>query len=145
MRWTPTWTWALLALACLLSVLATRQAHTVGDDSEYLLMNQSLLEHGSVDVREGDTFALLVNLPKPWRGHVRRFVRRTPPRGYFESNDGSLHSYHFPFYSLAALPLKGLLHLFGLCGNLLLRFFFTLREHFQEHWKHYFRPTLPDQ
>jgi hypothetical protein len=97
-----------------LSVLATRQAHTVGDDSEYLLMNQSLLEHGSVDVREGDTFALLVNLPKPWRGHVRRLLRRTPPRGYFESKDGSLHSYHFPFYSLAALPLKGLLHLFGL-------------------------------
>ena len=114
MRWTPTWIWALLALACVLSIFATRQRQTVADDSEYLLMNQSLLEHGSVDVRSGDVSALLAHLPRPWRGQVGKLVRPTTPRGYFESKDGSLHSYHFPFYSLTALPLKALLHLLGL-------------------------------
>jgi len=80
-----------------------------GDGEEYLLMAESLANHGSPDLRPGDIQSLATRLQgtgavlaPPTDGH---------PYGYYRARDGRLYSYHFWAYPLACLPVKMALRL----------------------------------
>ena len=102
----------LLAAGGAVAAMAVRPVAVAGDSWEYLLTLQSLWEHGTPDLRDGDFAAALGLFPE---GHVDGspgFVPGTPP-GWVMSNSGRPHTIHFWTMPLSAVPAKAVLRWFG--------------------------------
>src|SRR6185295_9779845 len=78
-----------------------------GDTGEYLLMTESLFQHGTPDLRPGDVQSLARLDRRAGFGlnYAPAFL------GYYEDAAGRWYSYHFWSYSLTGLPARLLLGL----------------------------------
>ena len=86
-----------------------RPAKPYGDAFEYNYMAESLLRHGSPELRESDIAAAQEKLAA--QSGIREFTN--PRIGYFKGNDGKYYSYHFWLYSLLAAPAKAAIGALG--------------------------------
>ena len=99
---------ALVTLAAVVVAL-TIPPRPFGDAAEYLLMAESLAEHGSPELRPGDVDALR-------RRAAASGIAVDPADAlgnYFEGRDGRFYSYHFWFYPLLTMPARLALRLVG--------------------------------
>ena len=84
-------------------------AKPYGDAFEYDCMAESLLRHGSPELRDSDIAAAQEKLRT--QSGIREFTN--PRIGYFKGNDGKYYSYHFWLYSLLAAPAKAAIGAIG--------------------------------
>lgn len=108
----------------LISFISRFETRIFGDGHEYVLQTQAISAHGSTDIRIEDTEALL-NHPYPvyrqeyFKGMLEFQQLESKPSipngwiGFFYSNQDQLICYHFPFYSLLAVPVKWFLQALG--------------------------------
>lgn len=120
---TPALAFGLFSLF-LISYISRFETRIYGDGHEYVLQTQALSTHGSTEIRKEDTKALL-NHPFPvyrqdYFKDLLEFQKLEPkPQipngwiGFFYSNQNQLICYHFPFYSLLAVPIKWTLQALG--------------------------------
>ena len=94
-----------------------------GDASEYLMMQQSFLNHGSPEYRDGDlhSYEELIRivdseqLTNWFRFQFHKVVQNEPfGGGYALGNGGDYYCYHFFLYSLLSVPFRVLVDLMGL-------------------------------
>jgi hypothetical protein len=100
------WTFALAAVGLLGGALGLR-ATSYGDGGEYHLMAESLLRHGTPDVRAGDVRSLAGREVRYGAG-IDFAMTLT---AYFEARTGRWYSYHFWGYSLLTVPARAVLRL----------------------------------
>lgn len=96
-----------------------------GDALEYLLTQESLINHGSTEFRErdGDSFNQLIQRMSAQSSSTDGWFRETITNrinaqkrvagGYAQCADGAYRSYHFFAYMLLSLPFRMLWDLFG--------------------------------
>jgi hypothetical protein len=107
-------------IACLVTLTwresSTRgQSFHFGDDADYILMAQSIAEHGSPDARPDDAVAALSQLGKRWSVGVRkRFAAWPHMPGYFPDRKGQLYNWHFWTYPSYVAVFKRRLDSHGL-------------------------------
>jgi hypothetical protein len=93
---------ALAVLATLVGLAAFLPPRPFGDAPEYLLMAESLVAHGSPEVRPGDADAL-----RRRAAASRVAVDPDDALGnYFEGRDGRFYCYHFWFYPALTMPAR---------------------------------------
>ena len=73
------------------------QTSHLGDDSEYLLMTESFVRHGSPEFQVLDIFKALGALPPRWQHTIARKYFPNP-LGYFRAADGRSFCWHFWTY-----------------------------------------------
>lgn len=78
-----------------------------GDGSEYQLMAESWLRHGSPELRASDVVSLAARERRCRTGADPGLATLR----YYEARDGRWYCYHFWGYSLCGVPLKGVLRL----------------------------------
>ena len=102
----------LLAAGGAVVAMVVRPVAEAGDSWEYLLTLQSLWEHGTPDLRDGDFAAALALFPEGHRDGSPGFVPGTPP-GWVMSRFGLPYTIHFCTMPLCAVPAKAVLRRLG--------------------------------
>jgi hypothetical protein len=102
----------IAALVLLVSTTFILKPIVVGDAGEYLLMTESLLHHGTPDLRPKDVVSL-ARLDERLQTRINfwRAMQR-----YYQDEDGDWYSYHFWGYSLLVVPVRALFAVLGLNG-----------------------------
>jgi hypothetical protein len=113
----------VIVLSCMVLLL---KPQIVGDASEYIMMQQSLMNHGSPDFRETDvdSFYQLIKKTTTHTGFLDHWFRDDLLKGIAARNvvaggcvvgvDGARYSYHFFAYSLLSIPFRVLSDLLGI-------------------------------
>jgi hypothetical protein len=104
------WEWAVLAGAALFLLLPAflMPPRTFGDSGEYFLTAESLLNHGSPDLRGDDLSVMSRRMARqPVAGNFRTL------RAYRAGREGRLYAQHFWAYPAVTLPVRALLRWTG--------------------------------
>lgn len=118
----PLHRFGLVLFVCLSAALvgwsSQRSFARQGDGWEYLAMTEAWVRHGSPDVRAGDIEAMFAGIDRaagsaPGQPSAAALYGAQLPHGFATAPDGSTHALHFWMYSLAAVPAKIALRLFG--------------------------------
>jgi len=97
--------WLLVVAPTVIVTMTLVKPIFYGDGPEYLTMSESMTNHLTPDLREGD----LEHLQGLEEKFGFSFSRRNPRQYYFESKDGDYYSYHFWLYSAVNVPLQAAL------------------------------------
>lgn len=97
--------WLLVVAPTVIVTMTLVKPIFYGDGPEYLTMSESMTNHLTPDLREGD----LEHLQGLEKEFGFSFSRRNPRQYYFESKDGAYYSYHFWLYSAVNVPLQAAL------------------------------------
>jgi len=100
-----------------------KEPKIVGDAHEYVLMQEAIMRHGSVDIQLRDLDNVKI-IEKNKRPHSFNDVLMSIEKGFKEkqsfvyhfllSNSGKYYSIHFFSYPLATIPARVILELFGI-------------------------------
>lgn len=106
---------SLITIIFFYVILSTPTADSGGDIVEYFGITESLINHGSFELRDSD-FESLKKYLNP--GYFKFVDRYEDVKGgflfYLPTKDGNRHAGHFVFYSLLALPIRIILRFFNL-------------------------------